>query len=77
MTPIVVALEVIKLCSDGVVLSETACPCCREPLAIHQPDPGWPERLLGACHSCRTWFLIDTVAAIILRLPGEDDFQRG
>ncbi|WP_435018222.1 hypothetical protein TA3x_000173 [Tundrisphaera sp. TA3] len=40
------------------------CPACRLRLALHQPDPNWPTRLLGTCAGCRTWVIID-------HLPGQ------
>jgi hypothetical protein len=48
--------------SDGDGTHESLpshCPICRNPLAIHQPDPKLPNRLLGTCSHCLTWLLID------------------
>lgn len=45
------------------------CPECATPLAIHQPDPGLPDRLLGTCPSCRTWSLLDGDGGLVAILP--------
>ena len=49
------------------------CPGCRKTFKLHQPDPDWPDRLLGVCTHCRTWAIIDVgdVGGVILtELPG-------
>jgi hypothetical protein len=42
-------------------------------LALHQPDPDSPERLLGVCERCKHWFLIDLLLkrseGVMVRLP--------
>jgi hypothetical protein len=58
---------------DPVVPESPACPRCRGELAVSQPDPEDPDRLLGICESCRHWFLIEESGAndpgMILELP--------
>jgi hypothetical protein len=72
MTSICLALEIIRLHPDPQAPSEVACAGCRGDLVVHQPDAQVPERLLGTCPCCSAWFLIDTAAAIMVRLPDED-----
>ncbi len=49
------------------------CLNCSSTLALSQPDLTLPERLLGVCEQCKSWFLIDLVpdqsAGLLLRLP--------
>jgi hypothetical protein len=33
------------------------CPQCGHALALHQPDPELPDRLLGTCEECKSWYL--------------------
>jgi hypothetical protein len=37
----------------------TSCPRCREMLDLSQPDPEDPDRLIGTCSGCGSWFLIE------------------
>ena len=46
-----------------------SCTGCGEVLDLHQPDVEQPDRLLGICPECRTWFLIDHEAHMMLALP--------
>lgn len=45
------------------------CPGCGGGLAIHQPDPATPDRLLATCPLCKAWFLIDGAKTSMARLP--------
>jgi len=72
MTAIRLALDIIRLHPDPEAPSEVACPDCRGVLELHQPDQRLPERLLGTCPRCSAWFLIDTAAAAMARLPDPD-----
>lgn len=55
-------------------LTEIACPRCSEYLVVHMPDPDLPERLLGTCCECKSWYLMDaaeqTMTSIVV-----DDFR--
>ena len=50
---------------DGSSLSpiplrrSSACRTCWSDLILHQPDPEMPERILGTCDECKTWYLFD------------------
>lgn len=48
---------------------EVLCAHCHEPLDLHQPDPDLPEREIGTCLDCRTWYLIDASANLMYPLP--------
>src|SRR5262245_22727434 len=52
-----------------------ACPRCHAYLLIHQPDQQLPDRLLGTCYACRTWFLMNATAGVIVRLPDEEELE--
>ncbi len=55
--------------SDSDVPTVTPCQGCDAPLSIHQPDLNAPERLLGTCGGCGSWYLIDCDRDIIVLLP--------
>jgi uncharacterized protein YbaR (Trm112 family) len=74
MTTLFLSLDRIRLLSDPEDNLEIACPVCSVSLAVHQPDAERPERLLGTCASCSAWYLIRTEAAVMVRLPDEDDW---
>ncbi len=65
------ALIHFALTAEG--LSGLGCLHCSESLGIHQPDGFFPERLLGTCERCGTWYLLDTVpgkdVAVMVLLP--------
>lgn len=48
------------------------CPRCGDDLSLHQPDIDLVDRWLGTCSCCKSWFLIDCRAGVMLPLP--DDF---
>jgi hypothetical protein len=60
-------LDLIRMRSDPGDRSGVACPGCRHVLTLHQPDPQFPDRLLGTCDVCRAWSLIDSAAGLMLR----------
>ena len=68
-------LDLHALGHDGEGTAPLRCPVCRRPLTLHQPDPNWPDRLVGTCEGCRTWLLIDAAAGVMARLPGEEEFR--
>ena len=72
MTSIRLALEVIRLRPGSDDLSEIDCPDCHGPIVIHQPDEGLPDRLIGICDTCTGWFLIESSAGLMVRLPDEE-----
>jgi hypothetical protein len=53
-------------------LAGVSCPCCRENLVLHLPDPDLPDRLLGTCEACKSWFLIDAGRGVMVLLPCEE-----
>jgi uncharacterized protein YbaR (Trm112 family) len=52
-------------------LAGTSCPCCPDNLVVHQPDPEMPDRLLGTCEECKSWYLIDAESGVMALLPCE------
>ena len=75
MTSRSLALDLIPLPTDFEDRSEVSCPACCDDLEIHQPDEQQPDRLLGICRSCCAWFLIDSAAAVVVRLPDLDGLR--
>src|SRR5262245_1295201 len=76
MTSLSLALDQIH---PNLVADDAAglvSPQCHAYLLIHQPDLHWPDRLLGTCSECRTWFLISAATGVIVRLPDEEDLGR-
>lgn len=54
------------------------CLNCETPIEIHQPDSELPERMLGTCENCRTWYLVEcdpnTGQAVLIQIPDPDLF---
>jgi hypothetical protein len=75
MASIHLALDLIRIDANSGGLSSLPCPGCHEGLALHQPDPQLPDRLLGTCGECHAWFLILAIAGLMVRLPDEEDLR--
>jgi hypothetical protein len=75
MPSIAFALDRIRLTSDPDDPAGVPCPGCRHILTLHQPEPRSPDRLVGTCDECESWFLIHATARLMLRLPGEADLR--
>jgi uncharacterized protein YbaR (Trm112 family) len=71
MTSVVLSLNLIRFLSDPDSLHVIECPGCGDSLTVHQPDENLPDRLLGTCPDCRTWFLIDGATEVMVKLPDE------
>jgi hypothetical protein len=69
-----VSLCVIDLPSSRKSLSRVRCPNCGYRMSVHQPDPQSPERLLGTCPACKSWYLMDCVDNVMFLIP--DDHLR-
>ena len=54
----------------------THCENCGCELQLHQPDPDLPERLLGTCQECKSWFLVDLVAGCLTLLLSKRTAKR-
>ena len=80
MHKVAVDLVMVRFSTDPAGLSRLCCLSCGEPLDLHQPDSGFPERVLGTCDACRSWFLMDLVPdrdeAVMVLLPDGDYFLR-
>jgi hypothetical protein len=48
---------------------ERCCPRCKCNLALHQPDPHIPERLLATCGECSWWFLMNSDGTVLMPIP--------
>ena len=44
---------------DSTEGAPLVCRTCWSDLILHQPDPEMPERILGTCDECKTWYLFD------------------
>src|SRR5271166_1350535 len=42
---------------DSTEGAPLVCRTCWSDLILHQPDPEMPERILGTCDECKTWYL--------------------
>ena len=54
-------------------VDEMLCARCQEVLDRHQPDEEQPDRLLGTCPHCSSWFLIDAASCVMYLLPDIGD----
>ncbi len=72
-----VALTRISLHADDI--GTQLCPTCSNPMDLHQPDSGFPERMLWTCDHCATWFLMDFDpsghSAVLTCLPDHGHFR--
>lgn len=52
---------------------------CGHPLELHQPDSGNPDRLLGTCPNCGTWYILDEIGdnrrTVRTRVPGASEVR--
>ncbi len=55
--------------SDSAQPSPNFCANCNSELVMHQPDEQLPERLLGTCSKCHSWYLIDAAEGVMILLP--------
>jgi hypothetical protein len=72
MTSILLSLDRIRITSDPEHPLLVQCSSCHDFLMLHQPDEDTPQRLLGTCPECRTWFLIDGHTDVMVKLPDEN-----
>jgi hypothetical protein len=74
---IAVALTLISLHPDDI--GSQPCPTCSNLMDLHQPDSGFPERMLWTCDHCATWFLMDIIPekleAVLVCLPDHGHFR--
>jgi hypothetical protein len=72
-----VSLTLITLDADEI--KAQVCPTCFHLMELHQPDSGFPERLLWTCEYCATWFLMDLDPdkreALLVCLPDHGHFR--
>ena len=58
---------------DSTECAALVCRTCGSDLVLHQPDPQMPERILGACGECKSWFLLDSGLGYVQIAPGAVD----
>jgi len=73
-----VSISLISLHADDI--KTLCCAACGESMELHQPDSGFPERMLWTCEHCGTWFLMDLTPgkpeAVLVLLPDGDFFRK-
>ena len=74
-----VRVPVLGLTLDGTPLTEIECLSCGDRLTIHQPENGFPDRMLGTCEFCHNWYLWDFHSdgnhAVMVSLPDSGFFK--
>jgi hypothetical protein len=72
--PIRLELTARRIDSETESLSDAGC--CQTKLSWHQPEPGFPENLLGTCSQCGSWYVVGRLQGeaqeTLLRLPVND-----
>jgi hypothetical protein len=63
------SLYVVSLPSSREAISRVGCPNCQCELSVHQPDLELPDRMLGTCPECKSWYLMDWVEGVMLLMP--------
>jgi hypothetical protein len=70
---IVIRLDVLPFPAPPDDMSWVRCVQCDKPLDLQQPDAQAPDRLLGICWTCSSWFLIELATErsemIMVQLP--------
>lgn len=55
--------------------------CCRTRINWHQPEPDFPENLLGTCSQCGAWYVVGRLRGepqeVLVRLSVNDLVLRG
>jgi hypothetical protein len=65
-------MQDLRESSNPAALLRRPCPACQCEIAMHQPDPTLPERLLVTCAMCKAWFLIDGMGHWHCAVPAVD-----
>jgi hypothetical protein len=68
-TAISIPVTPLEMAVDYSADDEICCLGCQTPLELHLPDQNRPERLLGTCNACGSWYLLDCEASAIVLLP--------
>jgi hypothetical protein len=76
MPSIQLALEYGRLATGLDHHSAFRCPDCLGVLTLHQPDVESPDRLLGVCPDCRSWFLVEAFYELMVWLPDQDALRQ-
>jgi hypothetical protein len=79
MVKATVELALLRFSTLPDALEKVRCLNCSQRIEVHQPDAGFPERMLGTCERCRYWYLMDLVPdaneAVMVLLPDGSHFR--
>lgn len=68
-----VTVQLIGFSNGAEGFAALACRNCGVPLDLHQPGVEFPDRLLGTCEECGSWFLVDLTpdgqTGVVVHLP--------
>lgn len=69
----VVSLAMVRVRTRCDNIYPFVCMSCVCSLELHQPDPRFPDRLLGVCPDCQRWHILDLIPdedeAVMVSLP--------
>lgn len=75
-----IPVELIPIRVQLDKIQSLRCLSCRRMMDLHQPDAGFPERMLWTCNHCGTWYLMDLAPdkpeAVLVSLPDEGYFRK-
>ena len=62
---------VVKLMTSKypAIIQNDECPGCGGDIELHQPDIELPNRLLGTCQDCKTWYLLNDLLEVFQVIP--------
>jgi hypothetical protein len=66
---IAVSLTLIDLPPSRKARLRVRCSNCQCHLAVHMPDPELPDRMLGTCSDCKSWYLLDCEGGVMFLMP--------
>jgi len=74
-------LDVLPFATPAEDLTWVRCVHCKSPLDLLQPEVQFPERLLGICEECSSWYFIQLVLerseVIMLQIPEQRSLREG
>ncbi len=77
---IAVPLTIRPFSSRPEDLDNGGCLTCGGSLDLHQPDIGSPDRMVGICQQCASWYLLAAIPgsneAVMVRMPDVETVQK-